>query len=76
MHILGIIGSMRKNRHTHALVTHVIREMQALAPGLESDVVYIADQTIHPVAWRAPLIARRTSTSAQRRTTLPPFSTG
>ncbi len=48
MHILGIIGSMRKNRNTHILVTRVIHEMQTLAPELESDLVYIADQTIHP----------------------------
>jgi multimeric flavodoxin WrbA len=48
MHILGIIGSMRKNSHTHTLVTRVIDEMRAFAPGLESDVIYIADQNIHP----------------------------
>ncbi len=48
MHILAIIGSMRKNHHTHTLVARVIHEMQALAPGLTSDVIYIADQTIHP----------------------------
>lgn len=39
---------MRKNRNTHILVTRVIHEMQTLAPELESDLVYIADQTIHP----------------------------
>lgn len=48
MHILGIVGSMRKNRHTHTLVSQVIREMQVLSPGVESDLIYIADQTIHP----------------------------
>ena len=48
MHILGIIGSMRKNRHTHTWVTRVIDELRALAPDLESDVIYIADQDIHP----------------------------
>lgn len=48
MHILGIVGSMRKNRHTHTLVTRVIDEMRTLAPDLESDVIHIADQTIHP----------------------------
>lgn len=48
MHILGIVGSMRKNRHTHTLVTRVIHEMQILAPELESDIIYIADQNIHP----------------------------
>ena len=48
MHILGIIGSMRKNRNTHTMVTRVIDEMRALAPGLESDLIYIAAQDIHP----------------------------
>jgi multimeric flavodoxin WrbA len=48
MHILGIVGSMRKNRHTDMLVKHVIHEMQAIEPHLDSDIVYIADQTIHP----------------------------
>jgi multimeric flavodoxin WrbA len=48
MHILGIVGSMRKNRNTHMLVTRVIDEMQAVAPDLESDLIHIADQTIHP----------------------------
>lgn len=31
MQILAIIGSMRKNRHTHTLVTQVVREMQPIA---------------------------------------------
>ena len=48
MHILGIVGSMRKNRNTHTLVTRVIDEMRTLAPDLESDLIYIADQEIHP----------------------------
>ena len=48
MHILGIVGSMRKDRHTHTLVTRVIHEMQALAPKLETNIIYIADQTVHP----------------------------
>jgi len=48
MHVLGIVGSMRKNRHTDTLVKHVIREMQAIEPHLDFDIVYIADQTIHP----------------------------
>ncbi|MBN2006987.1 MAG: NAD(P)H-dependent oxidoreductase [Anaerolineae bacterium] len=48
MLVLAIIGSMRKNSYTHTLVTHVIREMQALAPNLDAEFVHIADQTIHP----------------------------
>ncbi|HNT74875.1 MAG TPA: NAD(P)H-dependent oxidoreductase [Anaerolineae bacterium] len=48
MHLLTIIGSIRKNRHTHTLVARVLDEMRTLAPDLESDLIYIADQDIHP----------------------------
>jgi multimeric flavodoxin WrbA len=48
MQILGIVGSMRKNKHTHTLVHQVISDMQLINPGIAADVIHIADQTIQP----------------------------
>ncbi len=48
MQILGIVGSMRKNKHTHTLVHQVINDMQLINPGIAADVIHIADQTIQP----------------------------
>jgi hypothetical protein len=32
MHVLGIVGSMRKNRHTNTLVGRVIGDMKRIDP--------------------------------------------
>ena len=48
MRILGIVGSMRKNRHTDTLVNQVIGDMKRINPGTTADVIYIADTSIHP----------------------------
>ncbi len=48
MQVLGIVGSMRKMRHTNTLVNRVISDMRSIDSDVEADVVYIADKTIHP----------------------------
>jgi len=48
MHVLGIVGSMRKNGHTNALVNRVISDMKRMDPDVHADVVYVADKTVHP----------------------------
>lgn len=48
MQVLGIVGSMRKTRHTNTLVNRVIGEMRSIDSDVRADVVYIADKTIHP----------------------------
>lgn len=48
MQVLGIVGSMRKNRHTNTLVARVLSEVERLDPGAVADVVYLAGRTIHP----------------------------
>ena len=44
--VLGIVGSMRKNRHTNALVNRVIDDMKRIDAGVGADVVTVADRTI------------------------------
>jgi multimeric flavodoxin WrbA len=48
MNVLGIVGSMRKDRHTNTLVNRVIGDMKIIDPAVEAEIVYIADATIHP----------------------------
>jgi multimeric flavodoxin WrbA len=48
MHVLGIVGSMRKNGHTNTLVNQVIGDMKCTNSDVVADVVYVADKTIHP----------------------------
>jgi multimeric flavodoxin WrbA len=48
MQILGIVGSMRKNRHTDTLVNQVISDVKRIESGAVADVVYVADATIQP----------------------------
>ena len=48
MKILGIVGSMRKNRFTNTLVERVIAEIEALNPPSDSEIVYTADLQIRP----------------------------
>jgi multimeric flavodoxin WrbA len=48
MHILGIVGSMRKHKYTDMLVNQVIEDIKTIESDIQSDVIYIADKTIHP----------------------------
>lgn len=48
MHILGIVGSMRKRRSTDTLVNHIINDVQHIAPNVTADIVHIADKDVHP----------------------------
>jgi multimeric flavodoxin WrbA len=48
MQILGIVGSMRRNRHTNTLVNQVISHMKLIDSDVVADVIYTADKTIHP----------------------------
>ena len=48
MKVLGIVGSMRKDRHTDRLVNRVIGDMKAIERDVMADVIYIADITVHP----------------------------
>jgi len=48
MKILGIVGSMRKNRTTGTLAERVIGEIEALTPSASSEIVYTADLQIRP----------------------------
>ena len=48
MRVLGIVGSMRKNRHTNTLVSRVISDMTRIDPDVVADVIYVAEKTIHP----------------------------
>ena len=48
MHILGIVGSMRKNSHTNTLVNRVVDDLKALEPDTKAEIIHIVDQDIHP----------------------------
>ncbi len=48
MHILGIVGSMRKNRHTNLLVNSVIDNIKEALPEASSEVIYPVDKKIEP----------------------------
>ena len=48
MRVLGIVGSMRKNGHTHTLVNRVIDDMKGIDSDVVADVVNVADITVHP----------------------------
>ena len=48
MQVLGIVGSMRKNGHTHTLVKQVISDMKLADSNVTAEVVHIADKSIHP----------------------------
>jgi len=48
MKILGIVGSMRKNRNTKVLVERVITEIEALNQSTSSQILYTADLKISP----------------------------
>jgi multimeric flavodoxin WrbA len=48
MKILGIVGSMRKNRTTGTLVERVIGEIEALNRSAGSEILYAADLQIRP----------------------------
>jgi len=48
MHILGIVGSMRKNRHTNFLVNGVVDNIKAAASDVTSEIIYSVDKQIEP----------------------------
>jgi multimeric flavodoxin WrbA len=48
MRVLGIVGSMRKNRNTNTLVNQVIHNMKLIDSSLQADIIYTADKTIQP----------------------------
>jgi len=48
MHVVGMVGSMRKDGNTNALVAGVIDEMKALEPGLSAELIHVADKTVEP----------------------------
>ncbi len=48
MHVLGIVGSMRVNRHTNTLVNKVISDMKSIDSSVEADVIHIVDKVINP----------------------------
>jgi multimeric flavodoxin WrbA len=48
MDILGIVGSMRKNRLTYTLVKRLFDEIKVLRPSTTVETLYTADLAIHP----------------------------
>jgi multimeric flavodoxin WrbA len=48
MRVLGIIGSMRANRHTATLVRGVVQAMEGVDPTLEVEIVHAAERTFAP----------------------------
>ena len=48
MKILGIVGSMRKNRFTNTLVERVVAEIEKLNRSSDSEILYTADLQIRP----------------------------
>ena len=48
MQVLGVVGSMRKDGQTNALVNRVIDEMGALDPDVDSTVIHLVDVSVHP----------------------------
>jgi len=48
MKVLGVVGSMRKNRNTETLVRRVVSEMTPLDSSVTLEVVHSADLECHP----------------------------
>ena len=48
MRVLGIVGSMRKNGQTDALVRRVVDAMSAASPSLTAEFLHAADWTVSP----------------------------
>ena len=48
MKILGIVGSMRRERHTQTLVTRVVEHLREQIPTLTYEVLHITDLTVGP----------------------------
>jgi len=48
MHIFGLVGSMRKDRHTDFLVRKVIQEVCDRHPGSTSEITHILDCQVKP----------------------------
>jgi len=48
MHVLAIVGSMRKARNTETLVRAVLSEMTGIDPAVTSEIVHISDLDCSP----------------------------
>jgi len=48
MKILGIVGSMRKNKNTATVVDQVIKDMNQINPEITGDIIYTVDKTLNP----------------------------
>lgn len=48
MHILGIVGSMRKGRNTETLVRRVVEEMERVDDSITHELVFTPDLTCRP----------------------------
>jgi len=48
MDIVGVVGSMRKNRHTNTLVHQVIEYIKEIDLSSRSEVIHLADMDIRP----------------------------
>ncbi len=48
MRILGIVGSMRKNKYTNLLVNSVIDNIKEAMPEASSEIIYAVDKQIEP----------------------------
>jgi multimeric flavodoxin WrbA len=48
MQILGIVGSMRKNKNTAVLVNQIIKDMKEINTEITSDIIYTVDKTLNP----------------------------
>jgi multimeric flavodoxin WrbA len=48
MKVLGIVGSMRRNRNTETLVREVIAEMARIDPSVTSNLVHTSELECHP----------------------------
>lgn len=48
MKILGIVGSMKKNGNTNALVSHCVDSIKNIVPDCESEIIYISEKKVQP----------------------------
>lgn len=48
MKILAIVGSMRKNGQTNKVIGRILDDLMALAPDIQTNILYAADWTVQP----------------------------
>lgn len=48
MNITGIVGSMRKNKHTNMLVNQVINDIKSIDSNVVADLINLVDKNVHP----------------------------